>query len=491
MQEIEWVEVARRGENHNLLMIDLVMRTYLRNLCGESFGKGVVFVPKHYRQFAGGRSFGSEDMQKYVSLLRQACESGRIAGMGEEYEKQIDSTREYAQKMRGKSFSGAEASHLAAEIKEFFEVAIKHWGQAYHYIFLNRFLPDEVTAEVARRAPDLKRQTEILLTFFSSDKPTEMREENIALVALAEKMREEKIALSSGRAHELIGGHLEKYAHLGRYYYRSSDYTAEQIAARISHLTREEIAKKKAEFAEQQKVPEKTREIVKQLGFGKKTVEKIYAIKQYSFCSNHADEAYNILVSSCAALIKNACKLLDCSWNEFAAMQSTEILAALEKGTPLSDGFKRELRERHKDHAIVLQEGKISVLSGEKLVEYAGRERKSEENYSHLQELRGTGASPGKASGKVALVLTTKELGKVKKGDILVTSMTTPEFVPAMERAAAIVTDDGGVLCHAAIVSRELNRPCVVGTKHATKALRDGDLVEVDATKGIVRKIDE
>ena len=77
---------------------------------------------------------------------------------------------------------------------------------------------------------------------------------------------------------------------------------------------------------------------------------------------------------------------------------------------------------------------------------------------------------------------------KVKPGDILVASMTIPEFVPAMERAAAFVTNEGGILCHAAIIAREMKKPCIIGTKIATRALRDGDIVEVNADKGIVTK---
>ena len=68
--------------------------------------------------------------------------------------------------------------------------------------------------------------------------------------------------------------------------------------------------------------------------------------------------------------------------------------------------------------------------------------------------------------------------------------MTTPDFVPAMKKAAAIVTEQGGITSHAAIVSRELGVPCVIGTKIATRVLKDGDLVEVDANKGIVRKVE-
>ena len=67
--------------------------------------------------------------------------------------------------------------------------------------------------------------------------------------------------------------------------------------------------------------------------------------------------------------------------------------------------------------------------------------------------------------------------------------MTTPDFVPAMRNAAAIVTDEGGVTSHAAIVSREMNKPCIIGTKIATQVFKDGDVVEVDAEKGVVRKL--
>jgi pyruvate,water dikinase len=65
--------------------------------------------------------------------------------------------------------------------------------------------------------------------------------------------------------------------------------------------------------------------------------------------------------------------------------------------------------------------------------------------------------------------------------------MTQPEFLPAMKKAVAIITDEGGLTCHAAIVARELKRPCIIGTKNATKILRDGDYVEVDANNGIIK----
>ncbi len=100
--------------------------------------------------------------------------------------------------------------------------------------------------------------------------------------------------------------------------------------------------------------------------------------------------------------------------------------------------------------------------------------------------LKGLGASPGIGSGEVVIIHSANELEKVKKGDVLVTEMTNPDMVPAMERAAAIITDEGGITSHAAIVSRELGVPCVVGTENATKVLHDGMIVTVDGGKGVV-----
>ncbi|WP_298524855.1 phosphoenolpyruvate synthase [uncultured Methanobrevibacter sp.] len=100
--------------------------------------------------------------------------------------------------------------------------------------------------------------------------------------------------------------------------------------------------------------------------------------------------------------------------------------------------------------------------------------------------VRGLGASPGMASGVVKIVLDIDELDKIKDGDIMVTTMTTPDMVPAMRRASGIVTDEGGVTCHASIISRELGIPCVVGTGDATTTLEENSGVTLDGKKGLV-----
>lgn len=102
--------------------------------------------------------------------------------------------------------------------------------------------------------------------------------------------------------------------------------------------------------------------------------------------------------------------------------------------------------------------------------------------------LRGIGASAGVITGAVRLILDSSHNSKMKKGDVLVTTFTNPLFTPAILKASAIVTDEGSIMCHAAIVSREFGIPCVVGTKKATEALTDNMEVTVDGKKGIVYK---
>ncbi len=103
--------------------------------------------------------------------------------------------------------------------------------------------------------------------------------------------------------------------------------------------------------------------------------------------------------------------------------------------------------------------------------------------------LKGTIAFPGKVKGRVKIVNDPQNAGGFKQGDILVAAMTRPEYLPLIQKASAFITDGGGVLSHAAIVARELKKPCIIGAKIATKWLKDGDLVEVDAERGVVRKL--
>ncbi len=170
---------------------------------------------------------------------------------------------------------------------------------------------------------------------------------------------------------------------------------------------------------------------------------------------------------------------------EIVFFTDLEILAMAKTATiPISE---TELSERKKSFASFCDGIQFRILTGKKWTKVINKIQLSKPNSK--DEIKGNVAFPGKTRGRVKVLRSSKDISKVKVGDILVATMTFPNFIPAMEKAAAFVTDEGGILCHAAIVSREMKKPCIIATKFATKVFKDGDMVEVDANKGVVRKI--
>ncbi len=181
--------------------------------------------------------------------------------------------------------------------------------------------------------------------------------------------------------------------------------------------------------------------------------------------------------------------------NEFARrLHATYFDLAYTTPFELVDCLKRKkidvkiMKDRRKYSIMVIGKGCDGIFVGkeatglEKIL--LGKEKPA------FDDVRGQCASIGRAEGFVRIINNSKDIAKMKPGDILVSSMTRPELVPAMKKAAAVVTDEGGITSHAAIVSRELGIPCIIGTKVATKMLKDGDFVEVNANHGVVRKVE-
>lgn len=158
---------------------------------------------------------------------------------------------------------------------------------------------------------------------------------------------------------------------------------------------------------------------------------------------------------------------------------------SLEKLTDPS--FKEELSERCKKSAVYVTEMGYTIFTNGAFDTIA--EAFHITMAEDVKELKGVTASKGYAKGRVRICESVSDIDKFEAGDILIASMTRPEYLPAMQKAIAFVTNEGGVTCHAAIVAREMNKPCVIGTKIATQVLKDGDLVEVNADKGIVTKL--
>ncbi|MDO8566196.1 MAG: PEP-utilizing enzyme [Candidatus Moranbacteria bacterium] len=173
-------------------------------------------------------------------------------------------------------------------------------------------------------------------------------------------------------------------------------------------------------------------------------------------------------------------------------LPDTLIWYALWKEIYAGDVNEKKLEER-REHSVILWGKKETVacegIEAEKLA--ADIHTLVFGSTKDVKKVKGICASPGKVTGRAVVVMHPDEFHKVKKGDVLFTMMTRPEYLPVMQLAAAFVTDEGGITSHAAIVAREMKKPCIIATKIGTKVVKDGDLVEVDADKGIVRILEK
>lgn len=145
---------------------------------------------------------------------------------------------------------------------------------------------------------------------------------------------------------------------------------------------------------------------------------------------------------------------------------------------------KNIIKERQKGYALISNENHdCSLFVNNELEKIKKQYNKNNEKTTTI---KGLVACKGKVTGQVVIVKDRSEISKIKENDILVTVLTTPDFIAGMRKSSAVITDLGGMTSHAAIVARELKKPCIVGTKNATKILKDGDIVEVDAINGII-----
>ncbi|MBI4453273.1 hypothetical protein HY636_01390 [Candidatus Woesearchaeota archaeon] len=158
-----------------------------------------------------------------------------------------------------------------------------------------------------------------------------------------------------------------------------------------------------------------------------------------------------------------------------------ELETYIETGTLPNENV---LRERFEASAILFENGETKLFTGSEFVELENKFFQCTGD-----EIKGIVAFKGKVIGKCRIIHDPFKKHDFDEGDILITGMTRPEFTPFMKKAGAIVTDAGGLLCHVAITAREMKIPCIVGTEKATRIFKEGDIVEVDAENGIIRKV--
>jgi len=284
-----------------------------------------------------------------------------------------------------------------------------------------------------------------------------------------------------------IKRHKEKYDWLQYGYIGPTILDEEYFLPVLEGFLKEKISpqkKIKEIFKKEKETKEKQKELKRKLKFSSKEWYWIEMAKEFIYLKGLRKEITFIASRALFPLLSEVAKRFNLSFKQVIQLSVDEMFTALRKKKLPS---LRVLNERIK-YCVVYYPNK------REMVYIKGKAKKLakkivEEKIEEIKELKGNIAYPGKVKGEVKLIFGPEDIKKMNKGDILVSPATNPNVMPAIVKASAIVTDEGGITCHAAIVSRELKIPCIIGTKIATKVLKDGDLVEVDAEKGIVRII--
>ncbi len=279
-----------------------------------------------------------------------------------------------------------------------------------------------------------------------------------------------------------IEKHTEKYQHIPLFDFDHEPYRKEHFLQELNEINNPQ---KELENIQEQlrRNREERKNAVKNLKLDENAQLLIRFLKENVFLRDYRDMIRQKLNLQLRHFYEDAGRRFGLSISQTALLTNEEIIHFLQHDKL----FPQELvKEREKSFLLIQRGDNVEIYSGKKAFEKAQKVLPQDKKVDDFT-IKGIIGSPGKGCGIVALVYTNKDLSKVKEGMVLVAAMTRQDFVPVMRKAAAIVTDEGGVTCHAAIISRELKKPCIVNTKNATKILNDGDYVEVNAMKGFVK----
>lgn len=232
---------------------------------------------------------------------------------------------------------------------------------------------------------------------------------------------------------------------------------------------------------------EKTDKIIQELNPDEKTLKLIKGLRETAFVRTEDNVIMGKSSYLMMAFFNEIAKRLGIDYYKLKELTPDEVIEHLEKNKKVS---KDLIKQRLELTASVANKGERYVFVGEKAREIKKIIEDQLKHEKHDKDVFvGTCASAGGVTGIVKLALSSKEAKDIKNGEILVAPATSADFVPAMRKAAAIITEFGGITSHAAVVSREFNVPCIVGVKNITKFLKSGDLVDVNANEAVIRKI--
>ncbi len=360
------------------------------------------------------------------------------------------------------------------------------YGMAWNYVeyengYFSTYVTKYIEKRIQEKQPNLVAGKVFALLSIPLEKTfTQMEQEELLQIAIDAK--------SGEKIEKDFDAHFKKYCWLS-YMYLGPAWQKSYFENELNNLMQKSRTELESMLSEKQnyfeKVKKEQEQTMGELGFDDFHRKCIMLAQSFLYTKAYRKDAIYNGFYSLENTFKECAKRLGISLKQMRMIMSWELKDAITSGKV----DVAELNKRY-NYRVFHYDGKTkTIISGEEAKKFFNSLEFEKIELSTLTELKGDCACPGNATGFVKIINVPEEMHKMNQGDILVSKATTPDIVPAMKLASAIVTDMGGITCHAAIVSREMNIPCIIGTKVATKFLKDGDKVSVDASKGICKKV--
>lgn len=319
--------------------------------------------------------------------------------------------------------------------------------------------------------------------------PLSYSEEPLDLLKLALKIKNGK------NVEELIDEHVQKYSWIkGPVEFKDTAFTKKDYLLRLDNLINGDIEEKIENINNVRKNNDiEYEKILEQYNFTQRAKKLITAIRNFIFLrtytTEYSDHLFYVGRHTIFEEISNRTRIEN---EDLIMLEDKEILDILKNQGTMSEEIKTVLKNRKKGFAMIWINGNVQTVFGNKSLQLqdeiakAYKTSSDEEEKSNSKIISGSIANRGKVKGIARVLTKYQDIYRVEKGDIIVATMTTPDYVSAMEKASGFITDEGGITCHAAILSREFNVPCIVGTINGTKEIQDGQMIELDAYNGKV-----
>lgn len=468
-----WVHKGAHSVLHTIFPATINLLKPLQEYWGDSFRLFVFFVMDNYLHWY----YNEEDMTRLRKQLVEKINSDPtfLERFEKDWRTKAAVFEQKCHKMDSTNLSMLSDEALLDLYREFFDAYVQEYAVAMGLLEsfsmqVDVFFKPTLEKKLQGTGRDLNELYSILLSPTADSFINQEAKDRLAIKNLMEQGK------SSTEIDELLEKHAEKYHWIENNYAKINKLGVDYFKEKINL---EDGKKLETDFEE---VKTKKKQLIQELGLEKEIVNIMDAVERFSTMQD--DRKKYVLIS-----------------NHYQKLFLDEIgkrVNATEKETEYTVFFELEeiLHSKSVDHKRLAERKRatlcIETLNGYEIFEGDEALAVFERVFNRKnadEEIKGVCASPGKVTGIVKIVLKTHDLASVKMGDILVASMTRPEMVSAMNKASAIITDEGGVTSHAAIVSRELGIPCIIGTKVATQLLHNGDLVLVDANNGTVQKL--